>query len=344
MLRLFFVVLVGFTVPFETSDAAPTSCREGYFPFDGSCYKYVSQHASWTEARDYCEAAAGGHLATFHDPARGEAFRRFLASNNTCWTLSNSWIGAYENSDTDPGDVSAWIWYDNNTAVSYDMWATGYGPSQVGRNCMYMACEWGYRWMDSGIVPECRGNGYNTFICETPEEEEPPPGDRCPEDFVLLNGSFCLQYVPMNNILWNEAKQGCLDRGGQLATLETPYKATIVREYLRGLFDCEHGDCSPSCNENWQNTNVDMFPSAWIGGYLLGDEPVVDTWYWLDLFEDGIIEYFDWAPGHPIGPGDCLVMHCWEDFAWVNAESCHQQVFNFMSYLCEADLLQEEKK
>ncbi|KAK2863344.1 hypothetical protein Q5P01_002877 [Channa striata] len=82
------------------------TCSEGWFHFDGRCFKYVQKPMSWSKAELNC-LSMGAHLASVHNLQEYEEIQRQIVAATHHY--NETWIGG---SDAQLEDV--WLWSDGS--------------------------------------------------------------------------------------------------------------------------------------------------------------------------------------------------------------------------------------
>ncbi|XP_022295727.1 perlucin-like [Crassostrea virginica] len=141
-------------------------CRDGWIKFQGSCYLFASDRASWPEAESFCWSM-NSHLVEIETMVENTFVEGELRT-----------IHAHESHSSNQNDVSYWLggndietegvfkWVKSDHTMTYTDWSPGQPDGLEGEDCMEMRGAFQYHWND---LP-C--NIPHHFICETPATTE----------------------------------------------------------------------------------------------------------------------------------------------------------------------------
>ncbi|XP_028988342.1 macrophage mannose receptor 1 [Betta splendens] len=134
--------------------ACPEDTNEDYhqsyswFPFQGSCYLFVTEEIEWADAASSC-VRHGGILASIEDPSEQQFIKESIAKFQDVHT--SFWVGLYK---THKG---TWSWLDK-TVMDYTNWGSDEPHSDYGEIATIDGLwKSGRRWHD------------RAYICETPK-------------------------------------------------------------------------------------------------------------------------------------------------------------------------------
>ncbi|KAI8521387.1 hypothetical protein Bbelb_011410 [Branchiostoma belcheri] len=280
------------------SSSQNKSCPSGWIlnPMFSSCYLFVNEDETWDKAQSECSQRD----ATLTSVTSAEEQDFILGHCNT-----NVNIGF--NDKTTEGTFT---WLDG-LPTTFSNWEPG-EPSNAGGNedCAEIVHDTGL-WND---VP-C-GQSWSTrgYVCKRPADEVALPtvlptsawtSDKCPagwnEDPM---GDFCYQINSASLRTWREAKEACIQNGGDLLSITTPHE----QFYITGLL-----------------SSVSGMASLWIGANSLGTP---GRWTWSD---GSAFVYLNWASGPNGGNTDNCVEITSSNGRW-NDLSCAES----RGYICKA--------
>ena len=231
----------------------------------GSRYAYHEGPASWSEAREACQAS-GGDLA----------MPRNAADDASAFQVARgklAYIGL-----SDRASEGSFVWADGEPVGSYTHWASGEPNSFAGSNEDCAAYHFYFesgQWADiscSGVDPN-DGDRPIGYVCEVSHMPCPAP----PFAHALLHTSlrFLLGQEPRTNgrfvyhsegKTWDEARATCLREGGDLASI---HSAAENAEAYAAIDKEAHA--ARQDGTDW--------PGTWIG---LNDRASEGTWVWSD--------------------------------------------------------------
>ena len=91
------------------------ACQSGWRPFNGYCYKFVSEKKSWQAAENYCQSIAPANKSANLASVGDDATNMFLSMMTSG---VQAWIGGQQD------DVGVWSWSDRRD-WNFTSWATG---------------------------------------------------------------------------------------------------------------------------------------------------------------------------------------------------------------------------
>ncbi|KAM9834636.1 uncharacterized protein ACBT44_013087 isoform 3-T3 [Syngnathus typhle] len=222
--------------------AETSYCDPGDFLYKGSCYHFGRMERTWNDAEKFCQESKG-HLASILSWDEG----KFLAAHAPYIGGLQSWVGLQKNkgnfewSDATPtGNIE---WVPDRPAGRGDCAAL----SQTGKL---------EDWPCTNIQP---------FICKKARVQDfllPPPAGwsaKCGWWLERPSSDFCylIQRKPTNT--WEEARDDCLRRGGDLLSIADSHEQAFIQSLHTFL---------PSAPSLWLgvDNNVTKDVSKWIDG------------------------------------------------------------------------------
>ncbi|KAM9786866.1 lymphocyte antigen 75-like [Syngnathus typhle] len=217
-------------------------CDPGDFLYKGSCYHFGRMERTWKDAEKFCQEWKG-HLASVLSWDEG----KFLAAHAANVGGLQSWVGLKKNngnfewSDATPAGKIEWV--PNRPAGRGDCVAL----SQTGKL---------EDWPCTNIQP---------FICKKAKVHDfllpPPPGRsaKCGWWLERPSSDFCYLIQRKPTKTWEEARDDCLRRGGDLLSIADSHEQAFIQS-LHTLL--------PSAPSLWLgvDNNVTKDGSKWIDG------------------------------------------------------------------------------
>jgi hypothetical protein len=104
------------------------TCKQGWVPFNGHCYKFVLEGMNWHAARRNC-MAQGGNLAWFHTAKEHTFLRKMIEFKRPTTGVNPGTEPSYEwivfwLGGTDLEEEGTWRWSHDNTLVPTQFWAS----------------------------------------------------------------------------------------------------------------------------------------------------------------------------------------------------------------------------
>lgn len=123
-------------------------CDNGWTFYGKSCYKYINDRLTWTQAKHTCEAE-GSHLVTLSSAEENEFIYKTFGKSKTVW------IGLYRNPV-----FFTWVTYES---VQYTNWITNPSHGNLDEKCVEMTdySVFHGKWNDNSCDVQKQG-----FICE----------------------------------------------------------------------------------------------------------------------------------------------------------------------------------
>ncbi|KAM9786867.1 secretory phospholipase A2 receptor-like isoform 2-T2 [Syngnathus typhle] len=223
-------------------ETSASFCDPGDFLYKGSCYHFWEKKRTWEDAEKFCRESEG-HLASVH--SLDEV--KFLAGHMPYKEGLQSWVGLkkhdimFEWSDATPAGKIEWV--PNRPAGRGDCVAL----SQTGKL---------EDWPCTNIQP---------FICKKAKVHDfllpPPPGRsaKCGWWLERPSSDFCYLIQRKPTKTWEEARDDCLRRGGDLLSIADSHEQAFIQS-LHTLL--------PSAPSLWLgvDNNVTKDGSKWIDG------------------------------------------------------------------------------
>ncbi|XP_061147445.1 macrophage mannose receptor 1-like [Syngnathus typhle] len=220
-------------------------CDSGEFLYKDSCYHFEGKERTWKEAEKFCQDWKG-QLTSVHSLVDGQ----FLAAHAPYVGGSQSWVGLRKNTDE-------FEWSDATPAGKIE-WVP-HRPAGRG-DCAALS--------QTGQLEDWPCTDARPFICKKAKVQDflpPPPGwslkcgwwrDRPFSDFCYL-----IQRKPTKT--WEEARDDCLHRGGDLLSITDLHEHAFIQGIYTSL---------PSATSLWLgvNNNVTKDGSGWTDGSPLG--------------------------------------------------------------------------
>ncbi|XP_037118888.1 C-type mannose receptor 2-like [Syngnathus acus] len=221
-------------------------CDPGDFLYKGSCYHFGRMERTWKDAEKFCQESKG-HLASVLSWDEG----KFLAAHAPYVGGLQSWVGLKKNKDnfewsnaTPAGKIE---WVPNRPAGRGDCAAL----SQTGKL---------EDWPCTNIQP---------FICKKAKVQDfllPPPAGwsaKCGWWLERSSSDFCYLIQRKPTKTWEEARDDCLRRGGDLLSIADSHEQTFIQSLYTLL---------PSAPSLWLgvDNNVTKDGSGWTDGSPLG--------------------------------------------------------------------------
>ncbi|XP_022088512.1 macrophage mannose receptor 1-like [Acanthaster planci] len=278
-------------------------CTSGWIARGDYCYYIETGNRldwlTWSEADAFCNNH-GGHLTSIHSFAENDYIRSHTSPVN-----KNYWIGLREKV---AGGVHIWS---DKTEFYYDNWNSGEPNDHAGEEkCVEMYPTSG-KWNDMACgIPQ-------PFICKKlasnndpiPVPSPYPLTGGCEDDWYRL-GYQCYKLfgdsVSSPALPYREARDDCVDRGGNLASVSSQ----DVQIFLTALMD------QLSSTHCWMGLNR-----------------LVDDFHWTD---GSRLNFTNWAPGNPALQGGCVHMlkgNITTSGQWANIEGSANE-----SYICQKPL------
>ncbi|XP_078579734.1 lymphocyte antigen 75-like isoform X1 [Branchiostoma floridae x Branchiostoma japonicum] len=249
------------------------TCPDGWSLFQGNCYYFEKQEASWNDADAFCRQQ-GANLASITSGAEQSYIRSHMNTRQH--------IGF-----TDKDVEGTFVWTDGSL-VTFLNW-NGNEPNNAGEeDCTELIVDSG-KWND---IP-CDGRNRD-YTCKKPAEIGAPPvipttigwtSGKCPpgwdEDPM---SDYCYQVNVASFRTWHHARENCQSKGGDLVSITTPQEQSYLNGRLSG---------------------VNGVASVWIGAHDRGTE---GGWEWSD---GQPFTYLNWGGGEPNNAGsgeDCTEM------------------------------------
>jgi hypothetical protein len=282
--KLFLLVFVFHCNYQRASSQCPPGSFVGLEPSD--CYTLPPQKRSWVDAEVEC-LEAKGNLVSIAD-----ATVNTFIHNMTEYLYTDFWAGGNDfNNET-------WQWSDG-TPFSYTDWQKDNGTTML-QSCLSikpLSGEWAKQLCDdekpfmckipsehptSAPCPACpfQSTPLPQPTCPPPVQvstcpPRPSPSPSCPSGFTSCSGSnFCYQVVD-GSYTTAQAEYQCQQRGGNLATIDTP-NAT---------------NCLISLTNSLSSSTV------WIGLFDVSQDPSHtknSLWTWLDGSTYFNKNYYNW--------------------------------------------------
>ncbi|XP_067930633.1 macrophage mannose receptor 1-like [Watersipora subatra] len=277
-----------------------TFCEPDYYQYRGRCYKMNSAEKSYNDAQKAC-SDVGATLAT---PSNSQE-QAFINSHTT----QIYWIGL-----TSWGKTENWKWVDGSPTEYRNFISNYHGMLRSGSNCVFILGKPGRnkgQWTPGVCASKF------AFICEKPGSKfkvtttplpaiNPECGEGWRTPVVYAVGThlnYCYQLNEENRV-WSEAEADCKTKGGQLASVTSPYEQIVIESYIP-----------------YKLPGVSM----WIGG---SDMTSSSAWGWAD---SSIFSYINWDDlnTHSKSHVQCLTMNL-ETKKWF-PEDCNKK----KSYMCK---------
>ena len=135
----------------QVNGLGPLLCQPDERYHDGSCYKYVDEYVSWTEAVEKC-TGMNSYLVEINDIPEFDFIRSLMMKENY---YSLVWVGAsYQETE------SAFVWHNSGQPVG-DFLPWQHGPSpDLGYRCVYMDI------VRKLVNTKCAVNSFLEYLCE----------------------------------------------------------------------------------------------------------------------------------------------------------------------------------
>ena len=126
-------------------------CDDGWQPYSprGLCYKYFPTRMAWQEARQHCQYASGGDLASIPDEDTN-VFLQTLTQEK-----ANVWVGGHRSND----NGEDWVWSDE-TPWQFQNWFSGM-PDNLGGHQTHLS----FNFDESGHWDDDFAFEEKSFIC-----------------------------------------------------------------------------------------------------------------------------------------------------------------------------------
>ncbi|XP_058889912.1 macrophage mannose receptor 1-like [Acipenser ruthenus] len=248
--------------PYMCKRGLNTICPPGWIGFDSHCYWVVSNPnllTTWSEAQGEC-SRLGGNLLIINSQAEQYFINGFLPDLLQS-EVPDIWIGL---SDQDADGTFRWV---DRKDITYQNWAVSH-PHNVPHlwDCgqIYTGNVEG-KWETANCF---RNLG---FVCEMAGGQNIQPTskpDKHCDPGYLLFGDSCYHFESDFAKNWQDAKQQCLNDGGDLASIHSPETLSFLTAHMSG--------------------------SSWVG---LNDKQAEGTYVW----SDGSPKDFEiiWSEGQP---------------------------------------------
>ncbi|XP_054707984.1 C-type mannose receptor 2-like [Uloborus diversus] len=184
-----------------------------------SCFNFVKERKTWTDAEEYCKTEYTGHLITLRDKTY-DMFIDYMLKDIT----DDIWIGIQLKDSNTQRWSSGWL-------VVYNGWR------RSRRKYLEGTCA-----TRNGI-----GNWTNEpctrkfpFVCEISSDQPlvltPVANDTvCPEgeeDLQDLGGNFCYYFYTKTEVTWHEANFMCMQKGSTLASIHSKEEAEMLNHFV----------------------------------------------------------------------------------------------------------------
>ncbi|XP_048780983.1 perlucin-like [Ostrea edulis] len=135
-------------------------CRDGWTKFQGSCYLFASEQASWTEAVAYCRSMNSNlvEIGSATENAFVEGELKIIHSHASSGNQNevSYWLGG-----NDIEIEGEFKWANSDLSLTFTDWSPGQPDNANGEDCIELRGAFHYHWND---LP-C--NTPHHFICET---------------------------------------------------------------------------------------------------------------------------------------------------------------------------------
>ncbi|XP_077993134.1 macrophage mannose receptor 1-like [Glandiceps talaboti] len=257
-------------------------CGTGWYSQSYSCYRFVSDSASWSTAESQCKSY-GGSLIAINDNIE----QSFVSSKLAAFTGSSwYWIGL-----TDLSQAGQFTWSDGDP-VTYTNWDAGQPDNSQG-DCVGVSSG-----TDSGLWTAGQCDNSMPYICEKtrPGFTKPPvtaayptnPSDEGCADGWLGYGSKCFLAISKadsdNRLSWDDALLDCRNRGGDLASFHSDDELRYVKT---------------------NSKVINFIDEFWIG---LNDKDDENGFVWSDGSPVNFVTWDDGEPNDYNDEEDCVEM------------------------------------
>ncbi|XP_071103799.1 macrophage mannose receptor 1-like isoform X2 [Haliotis cracherodii] len=286
---------------FQITTPKPTFfCDDGWHDYGGNCFFFNNTDSTWIVASDTCQANMA-NLVVIPD----EGTQAFVHSQATD---ADYWIGLQ-----DRRKEGGWTWIDGKTPFSYSHWNKN-EPNNLGNeNCVAILGNWGAdqngKWNDYACSKPY------SFICQKAAKNDPNRSTLAPTPKPVFSkkcgayweessvSDYCYQF---NTALlsWMDAREMCMHRGGQLASITSLSEQFYIAGRIRGI----------------------SIVGLWIGA---NDRDSEGGWVWEDRAP---FAYMNWVPGEPNDYGNS------EDCGFVVTNNARWNDFNCQrrnGYICK---------
>ena len=306
--------------PDDPNQAPASECPAGYYPFDSTCYKFLTSPTSQDEAHKQCSNDAAGRpsysgLATVWNEHEGQFLQAMMYEKSTAW------LGMTYKHDLER-NFTQFFWEDNFPIVyvAWDVGQPAVPSNEMG--CVVVSKSGLWSVAESCTEPK-------SAMCKI-ELKSNPGGDtdlgeaKCEPGWSLYQGANGVARCYRNYLeaaTFADASSTCADHFAYLTSIHSD----LELKFAQSVSGNHHTACFfTNMQFHLGHTN------SWIGGVLeTGTFPgALGGWGWMD---ESAFDFSAWAEDEPSGPEDteqCIEM--WTNGLWNDAK-CSKVVSRFFA-------------